>query len=73
MIWPLGPRKRGIDNPYKIHPWRKKQGVWRLVKQLWTKRKLVPLRDKRGIVIRGAGKMAQEISTFWSNTMSNYV
>ena len=49
--------------------WRRKQDVWRLVKQLQPKRKLHNLRNKFGHIIQEPEALAAEIVQYWQQTM----
>ena len=51
-----------LDDPYTQQPWRKKQDVWPLVKQLQTDRKLMSLCKKQGVVIPTPQQMATELA-----------
>ena len=59
-----------LADPFEDKPFRKKQEVWRLVKQLQCKRKLLSLRNKFGVILPDAASMAEEIATYWQQTMS---
>ena len=62
--------KAALDDPYEYQPWRKKQDIWRLVKQLQSKRKLLAIRNKFGIILPDVESMAKEITGSWQDTMS---
>ena len=58
-----------LDDPYTLHPWRRKQDAWRLVKQLQHKRKLHNLRNKFGHIIQDPEAFAAKIVQYWQQTM----
>ena len=62
--------KSTLADPFESKPFRKKHKVWRLIKQLQCKRKLLSLRNKFGVTLPDAASMAEEIPTFWQETMS---
>ena len=63
--------KTTIWDPHASQPWRRRQEIWRLIRQLHFKKKLHTLRDKHGQVLPDAHSMANEILHYWSDTMAS--
>ena len=59
-----------MHEPYDAPARSTRQEVWRLVKQLQSKRKLMSLRHKTGQVLCDPHAIASEIASFWQQTMS---
>ena len=62
--------KTTISDPWASQPWRRKQEIWRLTRQLQVKRQLHTLRSKTGQVLPDPESIAQELLGFWSDKMS---
>ena len=67
-----------VHEPFDAPVRRTRQEVWRLVKQLQSKRKLskrklMSLRHKTGRVLYDPHAIASEIMSFWQQTMSVWV
>ena len=63
--------KTTLHNPHHFQPWRRRQEIWRLTKQLQFKRKLYSLRNRSGQLLPDPESMVSEIVTYWQQTMSS--
>ena len=59
-----------MHEPFDAPVRRTRREVWRLVKQLQSKRKPMSLRHKTGLVLYDPHAIASEITSFWQQTMS---
>ena len=62
--------KTTISDPWASQPWRQKQEIWHLTRQLQVKRQLHTLRSQTGQVLPDPASIAQEVLGFWSHKMS---
>ena len=63
--------KTTLTDPWSSQPWRWKQEVWRLIRQLQLNRQLHTLRTKMGRVLPDPEAIAKELLGFWCDTMSS--
>ena len=63
--------KTTLTDLWSSQPWRRKQEVWRLIRQLQVKRQLHTLRTKMGRALPDPEAIAKELLGFWSDTMSS--
>ena len=63
--------KLALADPFESEIRQKRQDVWRLVKQLQHKRRLLSLRDRYGVILPDAPAIAKEITDVWSGTMAS--
>ena len=63
--------KTTLHDPHHFQPWRRRQEIWRLTKQLQFKRKLYSLRNRSGQLLPDPGSMVSEIVTYWQQTMNS--
>ena len=67
----LAKLKLALADPFESEIRQKRQDVWRLVKQLQHKRRLLSLRDRYGVILPDAPAIAKEITDVWSGTMAS--
>ena len=62
--------KTTLHDPHHLQPWRRRQEIWRLTKQLQFKRKLYSLRNRSGQLLPDPESMVSEIVSYWQQTMN---
>ena len=62
--------KQALADPYEHSPGNWKKEIWRLTKQLQTRKRLLRLRNQTG-VLTNAESIAAEMNSFWSGIMNN--
>ena len=63
--------KLPLADPFESEIRHKRKDIWRLVKQLQHKRRLLSLRDRYGVILPDAPAIAKEITDVWSGTMAS--
>ena len=62
--------KQALADPYEHTPGNRKKEIWRLTKQLQTRKRLLRLRNQTG-VLTDPEAIAKEITSFWAGIMNN--
>ena len=62
--------KTALHDLHSFQPWRRRQEMWRLTKQLQFKRKLRSLRNKSGQLLPDLDSMVTELVDYWQQTMN---
>ena len=63
--------KTTLHHPHHFQPWRRRQEIWRLTKQLQFKRKLYSLRNRFSQLLPDPESMVSEIVNYWQHTMNS--
>ena len=63
--------KTTLHDPHQFQPWRRRQEIWRLTKQLQFKRKLYSLRNRSGQLLPDLESMVSEMVNYWQHTMNS--
>ena len=63
--------KTTLHDPLHFQPWRRRQEIWRLTKQLQFKRKLYSLRNRSPQLLPDPESMVSEIVTYLQHTMNS--
>ena len=62
--------KAALHDPHSFKPWRRRQEIQRLTKQLQFKGKLHSLRNRTGQLLPDPESMVAELVVYWQQTMN---
>ena len=62
--------KQAMADPFEHSPGSRKKEIWRLTKQLQTRKRLLRLRNQTGVLI-DPESIAKEIISFWTGIMNS--
>ena len=59
-----------LDGPHSFQPWRRRQEIWRLTKQLQFKKKLHFLHNRSRQLLPYRDSMVTQLVDYWQKTMN---